>query len=229
MIKSLTVVGARKGGVGKTTTTKLLTDYLMTRANGFRVFDGEAPGGSLRRSYPEAEIVDFHSTAGRMRVLDGLGDRPTLIDLPAGLLAETLQLLSDAGMLAEAREGKLHLSVIHVLGPSVDSVGEAADIAARLTEGGDHYVVHNCVNDEKFEQTDGAYARAMAHIDPKGIAHIGHLEGTAREAADLAGGGFAAFALDESRSTLLRRLVLKWQNDAFKSFDLAGFRALAVG
>lgn len=129
----------------------MLVDYLAVEQNRIPVFDGQAPGGSLKRFYPAAEITALDTTAGRMRLLDSLGDRPTLADLPAGLLSETLQFFHDAGFLDDVSKGLARLAVVHVLGQSVDSLSEAADIAARLAEGGDHYVVKNCVTDDKFE------------------------------------------------------------------------------
>lgn len=228
-MKSLILVGANKGGVGKTTIARLLLDYLAARLNGFRVFDGQAPGGSLKRFYPEAEVIDFHGTAGRMRVLDGLSDRPTLVDIPAGLLSETLQLLRDAGILEDAAKGAVHLSVVHVVAPSFDSLLELSEIAGRLADGGDHNVIKNCVNDEKFEWAAGTFPEALARIAPKGLAEVPHLTAMAREAADAAGGTFTNFVVDNSRSDLLRRLTMKWQGDVFRSFDGAGFRALAAG
>ncbi|MDE2101684.1 MAG: hypothetical protein KGL39_30845 [Patescibacteria group bacterium] len=229
MSRSLILVAANKGGVGKTTTARLLVDYLQADQNRMPVFDGQAPGGSLRRFYPAAELSALDTTAGRMRLLDSLGDRPTLADLPAGLLSETLQFFHDVGFLDDVRKGTATLSVVHVIGPSVDSLGEAAEIAARLAEGGDHYLVKNCVTDERFEWSVGAHGQALARIAPKGMAEIAHLDGTAREAADVAGGTFTAFIVDEGRSYVLRRLVQKWWRDAFSSFDGAGFRAMAVG
>lgn len=228
-MKSLIVVASNKGGAGKTTTARLLLDYLSVEQNRMPVFDGQAPAGSLKRFCPAAEIAALDTTAGRMRLLDSLGDRPTLADLPAGLASETLQFFHDAGFLDDAAKGLARIAVVHVLGQSVDSLSEAADVAARLAEGGDHYVVKNCVTDDRFEWSAGTHAAALARIAPKGIAEIAHLDGTAREAADVAGGTFRAFEMDETKSYTLRRIVTKWSRDAFASFDKAGFRTLAAG
>ena len=231
-MNTLNLIVKRKGGVGGTYVARLLVDYLGAAQNRLRVFDAEAPGGSLKRFYADAEIVDFRETGGQMRVLDGLSDTPTIVDLPAGSMNETMLLLRDAGFLDDAARGKLHLSLVHVLAPNVDSLGEAAEVAAWLDGGGvDHFLVQNCANEKKFDA--GGFLRAhverLALIGAKGIATVDHLDGDAVGAVDGAGETFTAFAADQKNSDLLRRKVLKWQHDAFASFDKAGFRAMAVG
>src|ERR1700694_4651651 len=108
------IVGADKGGVGKTTVTRALLDYLQSNGIETRPFDTEAPAGDLKRFYPaKAEVVDFTDSDGQMKVLDSLGAAVTVIDIRAGLLSPTLQTLSDIGFIDPA---KYTLIVMHVLG-----------------------------------------------------------------------------------------------------------------
>lgn len=220
MTTRMIIVGGNKGGVGKTTVARLLLE--RHGAPGWRVFDGQAPGGSLRRFQPDAEIVEFASTLGRMHVLDGLADRITLVDLPAGLLSETLQMLEDARFLSDVAAQRVKLTVVHVVGPSVDSMGEAADVAARLAEGGDHVLVRNAANDEAFQYDARAYDKMLALVAPATRFDLPHLDGAAREAVDLAGMPYGAFATDPARSAFLRRLVIKWQSDCDTAMESAG-------
>lgn len=213
MTTRLIIVGKNKGGVGGTFVSRLLSEY--RDSSGWRIFDGQAPGGSLRRFRPEAEVVAFGTTAGRMRVLDSLSERTTFVDLPAGLLSETLQMLKDAGFLADVVAQRVKLTVVHVLGPNVDSVGEAADVAGRLADGGEHVLVRNAANDDRFQYDDDAYARLLAHVTPTASFDVPHLDGTAREAVDVSGLTFGAFCQDAGKSSFLRRLVGKWRDDCF--------------
>lgn len=226
MASRLILVGANKGGVGKTTVARLLLDYAGAAAGQWRVFDGQAPGGSLRRFWPAAELVAFGTTAGRMRVLDGVGAAVTLVDLPAGLLSETLQMMSDVGFLGDVAQRRASLTVVHVLGPSVDSMGEAADVAARLAEGGEHVLVRNAANDDQFQYDARAYDRMLDLVSPAAQVDVRHLDGTAREMVDVAGATFSGFARDLSRSDYVRRLVSKWQADTFAALGAAKVDAL---
>jgi hypothetical protein len=216
-----------KGGVGATFVSRAFLEFADAGQRRWRVFDGQAPGGSLKRFYKDAEIVNFAVTAGRMRVIDGLGAQTTFLDAPAGLLSETLQLLHDVGYMAEAARGQQDFAVLHVVGPNVDSMLEAAEIAARMAEGGKHYLVRNCANDEQFTWSDGAYKQMLAAVDPAAVVDVGHLDPMAREAVDGSGMSFSEFIADERQSALQRRLVRKWRDDTFATFEKAGFRSLA--
>lgn len=215
-----------KGGVGGSFISRAFLEFGGVAANRWRVFDGQAPGGSLKRFYKNAEIVNFAVTAGRMRVIDGLGDQTTFLDAPAGLLSETLQLLHDVGYMAEAARGQQDFVLLHVVGPNVDSMLEAAEIAGRMAEGGKHYLIRNCANDEQFAWSEGAYKQMLSAVDPAAVVDVGHLDPMAREAVDGSGLSFSDFIADERQSSLQRRLVRKWRDDTFAMFEKAGFRAL---
>ena len=53
------IVGADKGGVGKTTVSRTVLDYFSARNVPIRAFDTEFPKGTLKRFHPDiTEIVD---------------------------------------------------------------------------------------------------------------------------------------------------------------------------
>ena len=53
------LVGADKGGVGKTTVARTLLDYLTAEKLPARAFDTEFPKGTLKRFHPDVtEVVD---------------------------------------------------------------------------------------------------------------------------------------------------------------------------
>ena len=83
------IVGADKGGVGKTTISRTLMDYFRHQSVTFRGFDTEAPPGVLKRFFPDkVEVVDLTKSDGQMRVFDTLKDaQVTIIDVRAGLLS----------------------------------------------------------------------------------------------------------------------------------------------
>src|SRR5438874_13256621 len=84
------VVGADKGGVGKTTVSRTLLDYFSANNVPTRAFDTESPRGTLKRFHPEiTEIVDMTTTSDQMKIFDTLnaGTSVTVIDVRAGLLS----------------------------------------------------------------------------------------------------------------------------------------------
>ena len=96
MKPTLILVGADKGGVGKTTASRALLDYFARKNILTRAFDTENPRGSLHRFYPSiTEIIDLGNVAHQMRVLDTMetANVPvTVVDLKAGNLSYSLDL-----------------------------------------------------------------------------------------------------------------------------------------
>jgi hypothetical protein len=51
------LIGADKGGVGKTTVARTLLDYFAHHRLGARAFDTEVPRGTLKRFHPDVTDV----------------------------------------------------------------------------------------------------------------------------------------------------------------------------
>src|SRR6202161_2526027 len=98
------VVGADKGGVGKTTVSRTLLDYFSANNVATRAFDTESPRGTLKRFHPDrTEIVDMTTTSDQMKIFDTLNaasPSATAIDVQAGLLSPSLASLRAIGFLA---------------------------------------------------------------------------------------------------------------------------------
>lgn len=143
------IVGADKGGVGKTTVSRTILDYLDANNIKSRAFDTESPKGSLRRFHSErTEIVDLTDSDDQMKVFDTLeGGVVTLIDIRAGLLSPALQTMKDIGFIDPA---KCNLVVVHVLGNTLDSIGEIKSILESIANS--KYVqIGNHINDTKYD------------------------------------------------------------------------------
>ena len=130
---TVVVVGADKGGVGKTTVARTLLDYFTAHQVPTRAFDTESPKGTLKRFHPDiTEIVDVTSVPDQMRIFDTLSTTDasvTVIDVRAGLLSPTLRALRDIGFLDAAKKGQLTFVVFHILGSSIASLNEIEDTA----------------------------------------------------------------------------------------------------
>src|SRR5262245_56762268 len=128
------MVGADKGGVGKTTITRTLLDYLASKSTPVRAFDAEYPRGTLMRFHPTiTEIVDITTAADQMKMIDTLSSSPvkvSVIDIRAGLLSRTLQAFTDVGFFDLVRSGEFNFALVHVIGPSLASLDETAEVGA---------------------------------------------------------------------------------------------------
>src|SRR6202453_1175051 len=111
---ALILVGADKGGVGKTTVARTLLDYFTAHHVPTRAFDTESPKGTLKRFHPDiSEIVDATSVPDQMRIFDTLSSTDasvTVLDVRAGLLSPTLRSLRDIGFLDAVKRSEEHTS-----------------------------------------------------------------------------------------------------------------------
>jgi hypothetical protein len=211
------IVGADKGGVGKTTISRTLLDYFKHQGVTYRAFDTEAPLGVLKRFFPDnTQIVDLTRSDDQMRVFDTLKDAEvTIIDIRAGLLSRTLKTLSEIGFLDGVKQGKLKIAVLHVIGSSEASFQEIKATAASV-EGANHYLVINHATDASFM----GLSDEMKKVG-EGVIDIGKLNDLAAEHVDNAGVGFDAFVADDKQSAVLRGYVKAWMGRAFSAYDAA--------
>jgi hypothetical protein len=223
MTPTLIIVGADKGGVGKTTIARVLLDYLKDRGVKPSVFDSEPDPGVLRRFYNYAKLVDIATMQGQMTVFDEVPKSgTTVLDLCAGSLSKILGTMRDAGFLNDVKEGKMRLQVIHVLGSTEASLREIGSTAGLLLDGGEHILVKNHATDGQFfewdKETHDNYFRA---IDAKALLNIPHLDGMVCDAIEKRGQPFAGFIGDENNSRMQRGAVIHWRKQAWSEFDRA--------
>jgi hypothetical protein len=213
-IPTVFIVGADKGGVGKTTVTRVLLDYFKANGVDFKAFDTEHPSGSLQRFFPEkAEIVDLTKSNDQMKVFDDLSPaKVTVIDIRAGLLSPTLKTLSEIGFFEAAQANKLRIVVLHVLGPATTSLAEVAPIVAALA-GSRHIAVANYINDTEFTAPEGAL------VIPK-------LDELACEAVDKTALPFSQFVGEHGISFVLKGKVNHWLSLVYAQFNSAKLSTL---
>jgi hypothetical protein len=227
---ALIVVGADKGGVGKTTTSRLLLDYLASRNVPARAFDTEFPRGTLKRFHENiTDIVDLTQTSDQMRIIDTLqqaGEKVSVIDLRAGRLGPTLRTLRDIGFLDAAREGEFTFCVFHVLGPSISSLEEIATTAPFVSDA-HYFLVKNHINDTTFFEWDPETSRSyFDKVKSTGDISIPKLDEHAYEQVELSGVPFSLFADNKARngeaashSFVLRGYVRTWMRQVEAELD----------
>jgi hypothetical protein len=222
------VIGADKGGVGKTTVARTLLDYFKTHEIPTRAFDTETPKGTLQRFHPDiSEIVDVTTIAGQMRIFDTVSDSAvTVIDVRAGLLSSTLRALRDISFLDTAKEGQLTFIVFHILGSSIASLDEIEEIAD-LTTGGKHFLVKNFINDTSFFEWDQAtqksYFKKSRYAEEITVPKLGEM---VYEQVELASVPFTTFIANKSQSGetanysfVLRGYLRHWLSQVWDEYD----------
>lgn len=223
MTPTLILIGADKGGVGKTMMARALLDYCKERGVKPSVFDTEPEPGVLRRFFAYAKPVDVAQVRGQMQVFDDVpANGITIVDLRAGSLSRVLAAMRDAGLLKDIHAGKMRMVVIHVLGSTEASMREIAATAAILIEGGEHILVKNHATDGQFFEWDSVlHDSYFKVIDAKALLDIPHLDGMACDTIEKRGTSFRSFIADETNSRLLRGVVQHWLGQVWKEFDRA--------
>src|SRR5665647_259080 len=213
---AVVLVGADKGGVGKTTVARTLLDYFAAHQTPTRAFDTESPRGTLKRFHPDVtEIVDVTSIPDQMKIFDTLGNaeaKVTVIDVRAGLLSPTLQALSDIGFLESAKKGQITFAVFHILGPSITSLEEIAE-TARFVGDANYYLVKNHINETSFFEWDPA-------------TYNSYFKQMACEQVEVAGVPYVSFVANKNvrgetanNSFVLRGYVRHWLGNVWGEFD----------
>ncbi len=231
------VIGADKGGVGKTTVARTLLDYFRTHEVPTRAFDTEAPKGTLQRFHPDvSEIADVTAVADQMRIFDTVSDSAvTVIDVRAGLLSSTLRTLRDISFLDTAKERQLTFIVFHVLGSSIASLDEIEEIASLTT--GRHFLVKNFINDATFFDWDQAihksYFKKSRYAEELTVPKLPEV---AYEQVELASVPFTTFIANKRQngeaanySFVLRGYVRHWLGQVWDEYERIKLKNIVTG
>ena len=222
------IVGADKGGVGKTTVSRTLLDYFSARRVQTRAFDTESPRGTLKRFHPEiTSIVDLNQVPDQMKIFDTLNESQiTIIDVRAGLLSPTLKSLRDIGFIDAARKNQVTLAVFHILGPSIASLNEIAETSGFLSDS-KYFLVKNFINNTHFFEWDQATYDSYFHKVNNAVElTIPKLNEMACEQVELASVPFLTFIGNKgpqgeaaSYSFVLRGYVRHWLGNVWGEYD----------
>ena len=226
------LVGADKGGVGKTTVSRALLDYLIAHNIPVRAFDTEAPKGTLKRFHPDiTDVVDITSTSDQMRIFDTLASaaaQVTVIDIRAGQLSNTLRALRDIGFLDAAKKTQLSFTVFHILGPSIGSLEEISETATFMDDAS-YFLVKNFINNTTFFDWDPAtYNSYFKRIKNAHEITVPKLNEMACEQVELASVPYVSFVANKAVSGqsaafsfVLRGYVRHWLGTVWAEFDRA--------
>ena len=232
------LIGADKGGVGKTTVARTLLDYFSAHEVPARAFDTESPKGTLHRFHPEiCEIVDVTSISGQMRIFDTVSEAAvTVVDVRAGLLSPTLDALRDIEFLDSVERGQLTFIVLHVVGSSIASL-EGIEHTVSSTTGGKYFLVKNFVNDSSFfewnRSTYDSYFNKFGSTEELVVPKLREL---AYEQVELASVPFTTFVANKNRkgdlgsySHVLRGYVRHWLRQVWDEYERIKLKSIVTG
>ncbi len=233
MRPTVIVVGADKGGVGKTTIARAVLDFLSLNDIHARAFDTETPRGTLYRFHPdETMIVDLTSTSDQMKIIDTLNTsqaRVSVIDVRAGGMSPALEALDEIGFFDAVKAGEFRFILLHVLGPSIASLEEIAEIAPYVADA-NYFMVKNHVNDTTFFEWDPqTHARYFEDVNTTGEIVIPKLSELAYEQVEISGTPFSTFIANQTadgemadHSFVLRGYVRTWLARVADEFERVG-------
>lgn len=225
MSSHLVVCGADKGGVGKTTVARTLKDYYQSHGITVRAFDGEhlakdpvtGKRGTFARFFPNIEVVNLAESDDQMKVFDGLHEaQVTLLDLPAGSMSMTLEMLRTLGFFNGIANGLLRLSAVHVIGSNKASFDEI-EVIRSAVDGADYHTVLNSTNRSKF---DGLPTSVKDPI------RVPLLEERTAADVDMQSVGFSAYYANLDNGMVKRGYVNSWLRPVFAEFDRKKLNAL---
>lgn len=232
MKPSVIMIGADKGGVGKTTIARTMLDYLRAKSMPTRAFDAEFPRGTLKRFHPQStEVVDLSQISDQMKIIDTLvssGSKVSIVDIRAGLLSPTLRALQDSGFFDAVRAGEFNFGLFHVIGPSIASLEEIDEVKP-YTEGSNYFVVKNFINETSFFEWDPAVKASYFQRTKDGVEiNIPKLTEMAYEQVELAGVPFSTFIANKTAdgrpgnySLVLRGYVRTWLMQVANEYEKA--------
>ena len=224
---TIVLVGADKGGVGKTTVCRALIDYIGSRGVPARIFDTEHPKGDLRMFYPESvNVIDFGSVRDQMTVFDGVtGNAITVVDIRAGVLSPMLRTLDEAHFLDDVRTGEVVLAILHVLGPSMASLSEVMALTQMIGTSARHLIVKNHINDTEYDLANDPRYSEFFRVAAPGTIMVPKIPALAAEKVQQLQMPFAAFAASKE-SRMLRGYVRAWLSSVWGEFDRVGINNL---
>jgi hypothetical protein len=227
---ALILVGADKGGVGKTTVARTLLDYFTAHHVPTRAFDSESPRGTLKRFHGDsAQVVDATSVSDQMRIIDTLSTTDstvTVLDVRAGLLSPTLRSLRDIGFLDAVKKGQITFVIFHILGSSIASLNEIEETAPFAADA-KYFLVKNFINNTNFFEWDQAtHASYFKKLKDAVVITIPKLNEMAYEQVELASVPFLTFVANKNPkgdtanySFVLRGYVRHWLGNVWAEYD----------
>ncbi|HSC88774.1 MAG TPA: hypothetical protein VLC09_15940 [Polyangiaceae bacterium] len=223
------LVGGEKGGVGKSTVARLLTQWCIDQQQPFAAADADTSHGSLSRAYSEfSQPVDFHQFSSADQIMDRAlaADRRVIVDLPAQS-ARPLEIWLESGdVLQFARQAGVRLTLWHVSDGGFDSVRDLERVLARFGDQLEYVALKNHGRARDFSQFDSSEAKERLLALGGRIVDLPELDPATMFAIDRSGVSFWAAVNREGDEAVLspmaRQRTRLWLGKAYNAFESLG-------
>jgi hypothetical protein len=232
------LVGADKGGVGKTTLSRTIVEYFTALNLPLLAFDTETPHGALLRYHPSiTTLVDIYSTIDQRKIFEPAQGSPPviLVDFRAGTFLQTLATLKKIGIIDRAEEGEFDILLMHLLAPSMVSLQEQTEVQP-YRAACKHFVVQSFAGKSAFFQDKkDVVEHYIGDIPSEQRLQVPTLNQMAFEAVDLLGTTFYDFATGDDPDTkspqhslVLRGYTQSWLGTMWDEYDRIGLRDIVL-
>lgn len=187
--KRLVIVGGGKGGVGKSTFARALTDYYELRGAKVLPVDGDVENPTLSRFHENAAPLVAQTAKGFESLIASMeqGEAPLIVaDLGAGTGQHMAAFEKALGLASAAREFGYEPTLVFMLAPSKDSVGLLGEAVKDHGKEWNYVIVRALHKTGSWEiwQTSNA-KQAVDKLDPE-VIDLPILDGDAFSAVDKA-------------------------------------------
>jgi hypothetical protein len=212
-------VGGEKGGVGKSTVTRLLAQEFIDRDLNFVALDGDRSHGDMLRFYADySQPLNLQDNASADSILLSAidADQKVLVDLPAQSACALESWVNDNGILELIEEMNIPLVVWHVMDGSRNSVDLLERSVNDFARNDDvaFVIVKNHGRGSNFTLFDKSEAKTAAEERGAHIVDLAALDDNVMSKIDWFGLSFWAAANltdGECLSLLERQRVKMWR------------------
>lgn len=144
---ALHFIGGEKGGVGKSTTARVLSQYFIDRQQPLTCFDTDQSHGSLQRFYAEfSSPVALDSYESVDQMVEALIEQPGLqvvVDLAAQTFASLSNWIEDSALFEVLAEANIPVYYWHVMDQGMESVKLLGSLLERFGTNVNYVLVEN--------------------------------------------------------------------------------------
>lgn len=230
-ISKVHLIGGEKGGVGKSTLSRLLAQYFIDRQLPFIGFDTDRSHGALLRFYADHSsptLIDRYEALDRIieTAIEQPGRR-IIVDLAAQTHEPLVRWMEESGVLDMADVSDIAVHYWHVMDSGRDSVDLLRRLLDRFGQRLRYIVVRNQLRGDDYSMLErsGQLQRAVG-LGAR-IMDLKRLHDTVVQKIDSRnatyGDARASTAIDGPQLGLMERQRLRlWMNAAYAGFEAVG-------
>jgi cellulose biosynthesis protein BcsQ len=152
-VKKLHFIGGEKGGVGKSVTCRLLTQYAIDHQKPVTIYDADLSHGAMIRYYHDfSHPLDFNDPSQADSMIEKMleADEDVIIDLAAQTSKNLNQWMDETGLPELSRELGIQLYFWHVMDDGSDSLNLLQQLLNHFDDIPHYIIVKNLARGSDF-------------------------------------------------------------------------------